>query len=136
MKGLKLVIPFAPGIIEEPSISDVTSVFEDEKYYGGSLMDVYLAYSEIDDPKPRVYRRLWFWLRTPQQVASFYEDENGSWGYSNGKSEGEMLSVEDPGGCETEISSKFLLPKEFALTFCGEMLRDEKLTISDGWEWA
>lgn len=136
MGSFKLVLPLLPGIIEDPSLSDIAEVFEDEKFYGGSLMDVYLAYTEISDPAPRIYRRLWFWLRSPREVASFYEDENGSWGYSNGNDQGEMLGVEDPGGCETEISSKFLLPKDNALKFCSELLAYQKLAIGDGWEWA
>lgn len=126
-------IPYKPGSIESPSFPDVLNVFENRNSYGGALHDVSLVCSELGAQDIRVYRKLWFWLESEDCVASFYEAD-GLWGFVGGNEAGDNFLVDDGGGEEVQVNSKFLHPKAVALEFCREFLENGAVSTGIGWE--
>lgn len=130
MIASKLIIPRPPGVIRSPDFDDVQQAFANPEYFGGSIMDVYLSCRQTAEGSGR---RLWFWLKSENEIASFYQGD-GWWAYSGGKDRGEDLMVDDGGGNDVAVNSRFLHPKSVALEFCREFLESSKVRTEDGWE--
>ena len=130
MFNCKLIIPRPPGVIKSPGFDDVQHTFANPEYYGGSIMDVYISCRLASGAAGR---RLWFWLKSENEVASFYQG-NGWWAYSGGKEPGEDFMVDDGGGEDVAVNARFLHPKSVALEFCREFLETSEVQMETGWE--
>tara|TARA_R110002073_G_scaffold110405_3_gene246572 strand:+ start:889 stop:1320 length:432 start_codon:yes stop_codon:yes gene_type:complete len=129
-----LSVPKSPGSIDNPSFEQIEWALRNEDFYGGSLADVSLTYVEFNDPNPRVSAKLFFWLDSPDQVATFYQGSGAWWGFSNGIKSGDDLEIDDGGGNEIMMNDKFLQPTEFALGFCKQMMGKGFVEIGSGWD--
>ncbi len=132
--GFFLTIPKAPGSIHSPELCQIEAALRNEEFFDGSLADVALTYFEVSYPDVRIHRKLFFWISSSRKVACFYGGEEDLWGFSDGCSTGDDIEVDDGGGGDVVVNTRFLQSSDLALSLCDEMLKNRSLELGESWE--
>ena len=133
-----LTIPYRPGGIDSPDRTQIDEVLRNESIAGGCFGDVALEVWDDSNTQPRKYRKLWFWIKSAEELMAFYEGDHvdGWWIASDRVEDGESFVVEDAGGCDIRLNTRFLIPTDKGVEFACRLLNDGQLDVAQGWESA